>query len=72
MVTPTHPPANAFVKVARPIYNPIGFTKGYNFVLYFIFAGAIVGFCLARLQFLAFNGIFCNMQSTTGSAAPGE
>ncbi|KUM61982.1 hypothetical protein ACN42_g5096 [Penicillium freii] len=72
MVIPTHPPANAFVKVARRIYNPIGFTRGYNFVLYFIFAGAIVGFCLSRLQFLAFNGIFCNMQSTTGSAAPGE
>lgn len=33
MVTPTHPPANAFVKVARRIYNPIGFAKGYNFVL---------------------------------------
>ncbi|KAJ6188551.1 hypothetical protein N7519_003459 [Penicillium mononematosum] len=72
MVIPTRPPANAFVKVARRIYNPIGFTKGYNFVLYFIFAGALVGFCLARLQFLAFNGIFCNLESTTGSAAPGE
>lgn len=33
MVIPTHPPANAFVKVARRIYNPIGFAKGYNFVL---------------------------------------
>lgn len=38
----------------------------------FIFAGALLGFCLARLQFLAFNGIFCNLESTTGSAAPGE
>jgi uncharacterized membrane protein len=38
----------------------------------FIFAGALVGFCLARLQFLAFNGIFCNLESTTDSAAPGE
>ncbi|KOS36560.1 hypothetical protein ACN38_g12692 [Penicillium nordicum] len=72
MVIPTRPPANTFVKVARRIYNPIGFTKGYNFVLYFIFAGALLGFCLARLQFLAFNGIFCNLESTTGSAAPGE
>jgi hypothetical protein len=88
MVIPTRPPANAFVKVARRIYNPIGFTKGYNFVLCkksspsscyriltstdIIFAGALVGFCLARVQFLAFSDIFCNLESTTGSAAPGE
>ncbi|KAK4149346.1 hypothetical protein C8A00DRAFT_18952 [Chaetomidium leptoderma] len=47
------PPANGFVAVARKVYNPIGFTKGYNFVLFFIFGGALMGFTLARLQFLA-------------------
>ncbi|KAK4039666.1 hypothetical protein C8A01DRAFT_46923 [Parachaetomium inaequale] len=49
------PPANAFVAVARKVYNPVGFTKGYNFVLFFIFAGAMTGFSLARLQYLALD-----------------
>jgi hypothetical protein len=49
------PPANRFVAVARKIYNPIGFSKGYNFVLFFIFGGALVGFSLARLQYLALD-----------------
>jgi uncharacterized membrane protein len=31
-----------------------------------------MGFTLARLQYLSFNGIFCNPASTTGNAAPGE
>ena len=32
-----------------------------------IFGGAFLGFALARLQFLDFNGVYCN-----GQAAPGE
>ncbi|KAK5994876.1 hypothetical protein PT974_03263 [Cladobotryum mycophilum] len=59
MVKPTKPPANAFVAHARLIYNPIGFAKGYNFILWFILAGAMVGFVLARLQYLNLDGIFC-------------
>ncbi|KAK4107926.1 hypothetical protein N656DRAFT_784686 [Canariomyces notabilis] len=59
MVKPTRPPANAFVAAARKVYNPIGFSKGYNFVLFFIFAGALMGFTLARLQYLDYYGIFC-------------
>ena len=31
-----NPNPNAFVRHARKIYNPIGFNKGYNFVLFFI------------------------------------
>ena len=31
-----------------------------------------MGFTLARLQYFSFYGIFCNLNSTTGSAAPGE
>ena len=27
---------NAFVRTMRKIYNPIGFKKGYNFILFFI------------------------------------
>ena len=33
MVTAERPPKNNFVKNARKVYNPIGFAKGYNFVL---------------------------------------
>lgn len=32
MVQPTRPPANSFVKAARRVYNPLGFTRGYNFI----------------------------------------
>lgn len=64
---------NAFVRVVRKIYHPLGFKKGYNFFLFFNFAGALVGFCLARLQFLNVDGIFCGPGfSTTNRALPGE
>src|SRR4030081_1442988 len=33
MITSRRPPANGFVRSARKIYNPLGFSKGYNFVL---------------------------------------
>ena len=61
-----NPNPNAFVRVSRKIYNPIGFKKGYNFVLFFIFAGALLGFCLARLQYLSIDGLFRK------GASPGE
>lgn len=76
MVKPTRPPANAFVAFVRKIYNPIGFAKGYNFVLWFIFAGALMGFVLSRFMLLDFRGIFCPPGPTDGSgprgALPGE
>lgn len=53
------PPANAFVAAVRKVYNPIGFSKGYNFVLFFVFAGALMGFTLARFQYLNYYGNFC-------------
>lgn len=43
----------------RKVYNTIGFTKGYNFTLFFIFAGAMIGFVLARFQYLNYNDVFC-------------
>ncbi|KAL0933763.1 uncharacterized protein CTRU02_210562 [Colletotrichum truncatum] len=67
MVQPTRPPANAFVAIARKLYNPLGFAKGYNFVLHFIFFGALMGFTLARFQYLSFS-TFCGEDG----AAPGE
>ncbi|KAF7983469.1 hypothetical protein HWV62_21762 [Athelia sp. TMB] len=71
MAQPEDRPANGFVKAARKVYHPLHFYKGYNFILYFIFAGALLGFILARLQYLNINGIFCGPNATLG-AAPGE
>ncbi|KAK3353933.1 hypothetical protein B0T25DRAFT_223172 [Lasiosphaeria hispida] len=59
MAKPDRPPANGFVAAARKVYNPIGFAKGYNFVLFFIFAGAMMGFVLARFQYLDHYGTMC-------------
>ncbi|KAF5235713.1 hypothetical protein FANTH_11593 [Fusarium anthophilum] len=72
MAAPTRPPANTFVAKARKVYNPIGFSKGYNFILWFIFAGAMFGFALARMMFLNYNSIYCNPNSTGNGAGPGE
>ncbi|KAL5591334.1 hypothetical protein FOVSG1_010223 [Fusarium oxysporum f. sp. vasinfectum] len=72
MAAPTRPPANTFVAKARKVYNPIGFSKGYNFILWFIFAGAMFGFALARMMFLNYNGIYCNPNSAGNGAGPGE
>jgi hypothetical protein len=73
MTKSQRPPANGFVAVARKLYNPLGFSKGYNFVLFFIFVGALMGFSLARMQYLSIWGRFCGQQSGASSgAAPGE
>ncbi|KAF5966494.1 hypothetical protein FCOIX_12485 [Fusarium coicis] len=72
MVAPTRPPANTFVAKARKVYNPIGFSKGYKFILWFIFAGAMFGFAVARMMFLNYNSIYCNPNSTGNGAGPGE
>jgi uncharacterized membrane protein len=61
-----NPNPNAFVRNVRKIYHPLGFAKGYNFTLFFIFAGALFGFCLARAPYMNINGVFLN------SAGPGE
>jgi hypothetical protein len=74
MVAPTRPAANGFVSWARKVYNPIGFAKGYNFVLWFIFGGALFGFILARFMYLDFSKNFCPKGGSEGAngAAPGE
>ncbi|KAK6442451.1 hypothetical protein LTR95_001323 [Oleoguttula sp. CCFEE 5521] len=48
-----------FVQTMRLVYNPIGFKKGYNFVLFFITVGYLFGFTLSRLQYFSFGGVFC-------------
>ena len=49
---------NAFVSGARRVYNPLGFQKGYNFPLWVIFAGAALGFCASRAQYLDYDGTY--------------
>ncbi|PKS12544.1 hypothetical protein jhhlp_000752 [Lomentospora prolificans] len=72
MVTSTRPPRNGFVRLARKVYNPIGFAKGYNFVLWFIFGGALLGFALSRMPMLNFYGVFCGDEESSFHAGPGE
>ncbi|KAH7010928.1 hypothetical protein B0J12DRAFT_714898 [Macrophomina phaseolina] len=50
---------NALVRFARKLYHPLGFSKGYNFTLWFVFGGALLGFVLARLQYLSLTSRFC-------------
>ncbi|KAF2995208.1 hypothetical protein E8E13_001348 [Curvularia kusanoi] len=74
MAASTRPPKNGFNTLARRMYNPLGFSRAYNFILWVIFAGALFGFTLARFMYLDFNGRFCPTNTTGGgnSAAPGE
>jgi NADH:ubiquinone oxidoreductase subunit 6 (subunit J) len=74
MSTPTRKPAQTSKSWLQKIYGPLGFTKTYNFVLWFIFAGALLGFSLARFMYLNFRQNFCPYGGTSGSngAAPGE
>jgi hypothetical protein len=73
MTTSPKPSPNGFKTQARKLYNPLGFSKGYNFVLWFIFTGAFFGFLLARFMYLDFSKNFCPSNPTAGNgAAPGE
>jgi hypothetical protein len=72
MHTAARPPANAFVAFARKVYGPLGFMRGYNFVMWFVFGGALVGFTLASFRYLDFNGLFCPQDDPDGSTLPGE
>ncbi|GAB7362292.1 hypothetical protein MBLNU230_g2310t1 [Neophaeotheca triangularis] len=61
-----NPNPNALVRQLRKVYNPAGFSKGYNFALFFILAGALFGFALARLSYLDITNTYYT------STAPGE
>ncbi|CUA71355.1 putative MFS-type transporter PB1E7,08c [Schizosaccharomyces pombe 972h-] [Rhizoctonia solani] len=58
---PNDQKSNAFVR----LFQALGFKKGYNFVLWFIFGGAMVGFALARYMYL-------NPSIMIKGIAPGE
>jgi hypothetical protein len=58
--------------LARKVYGPLGFSKAYNCILWFIFGSTFLAFVLLRLQYLNFD-IFCPTSNPQGSgAAPGE
>ncbi|KAI9751165.1 MAG: hypothetical protein M4579_006183 [Chaenotheca gracillima] len=61
---------NKFVSFWRRVYRPLGFQKGYNFPLFIIFAGAMMGFTLARLSYLNIGGTASS--SFANSSSPGE
>jgi hypothetical protein len=70
---PSRPLRNRHIAMIRRIYNPIGFSKGYNFILWFIFGGALLGFALSRLMYLNIDGILCSKTPSHGAGAvPGE
>ncbi|KFY38622.1 hypothetical protein V494_04286 [Pseudogymnoascus sp. VKM F-4513 (FW-928)] len=61
---------NWFVRFWRKVYNPLGFKKGYNFPLFFIFGGAMLGFSLARISYINISGDAPS--SFKSGAVPGE
>lgn len=56
----------SFIAAWTKVKRAFGFERSYNIILFFIFGGAMFGFCLARLEYLSVGGIFQNR------AAPGE
>ncbi|KAH7395433.1 hypothetical protein BKA64DRAFT_577322 [Cadophora sp. MPI-SDFR-AT-0126] len=54
----------------RKVYRPLGFQKGYNFPLFIIFGGAMLGFTLARLSYLNIAG--STSSSFREGSSPGE
>ncbi|KAH7071730.1 hypothetical protein FB567DRAFT_455284 [Paraphoma chrysanthemicola] len=74
MTSPPPPQPKDFKSRASKIHKVVGFEKRYNFALWFIFAGALFGFTLARFMYLDFRKNFCPKGVGNGgnSAAPGE
>ncbi|KAK2009492.1 hypothetical protein LZ32DRAFT_608402 [Colletotrichum eremochloae] len=53
------------------VYQFFGFTRGYNFPLWVIFAGGMLGFSLSRLPDLDYDGHFKSGFNETFGLAPG-
>jgi hypothetical protein len=69
MSAPKHPSPSPAAKsdnmgvihrIYQSVHKSIHFDRGYNFSLFVILAGALMGFTLARLQYLSIDGIFVN------------
>jgi hypothetical protein len=74
MMSRSKPPKNRCVAISRKIYHPLGFRNGYSFAFWFVLAGAMLGFVLARFMYFDIDGVFCNTTRRSGgnSALPGE
>ncbi|MBA7489873.1 hypothetical protein ES702_00407 [subsurface metagenome] len=59
------------VTTMRKIYNPIGFKKGYNFPLFIIGVGGLMGFTLSRMYYWDFDGRFARVSTLYVSTSPG-
>ncbi|KAF3770256.1 hypothetical protein M406DRAFT_248703 [Cryphonectria parasitica EP155] len=67
-------PQGPLLSLRREVYRLTGFQKGYNFLLWCIFAVGSLIFSLSRVGFLDYFGVFCrrNHLSRGHHAAPGE
>lgn len=54
-----------YLNTVRPIYHAFGFQKGYNFPLYLITVGPLLGFACARFMYLDINGIYFKVSNST-------
>lgn len=61
-----------FASTLRRIPKFFGFSKAYNFILFFIFGGAMFGFGLARFMYIDIPGILCGPLPGENRASPGE
>ena len=65
--------ANGSVPVMRKAYKPIGFAKGYNFALWFVFVGACVGLAPVRSAAIRVRCVLCGRTpGSTVGAVDGE
>ncbi|CAH0051107.1 unnamed protein product [Clonostachys solani] len=60
-------PPNQWVAFWRKVYNPLGFQKGYNFPLWFVFCGAALGFCASRVMYFDYDNQFKKANQITGN-----
>ena len=60
------PPGKPTDRYRQKLLSITGFTKLKNVLLWFFFAGALVGFCLARIAYLDVNNVYRK------NAGPGE
>ncbi|KAI1807534.1 hypothetical protein F4811DRAFT_574465 [Daldinia bambusicola] len=67
-------PGNA--GVVTQLARSVGFSKAYNFWLWAVFGGVLLGFSISRLRYLDFHGVFCSgpgmARGNMGAATPGE
>lgn len=69
MAKSTRPSPNGFIAAMRKVYNPLGFSKGYNFILFFCFAIAFAIFSVYSMPSINVDSGFCGLD---GNGSPEE